>query len=99
MFLRADGTYAEILPDCDGSDPSVISDRSCEVPLAKLTDPSSFNLEQGATVVVKVRATNVQGLTSVYSNPSSSPTLIVAVPEDPAAAPIRNEAMSSRSVI
>lgn len=67
--------------------------------LSALTDPSTFNLVQGDRVVVKVRATNDEPLTSVWSNPSTSNALIVALPAAPPTAPIRNEAMSTRSLI
>ncbi len=99
MFMRSDGTYAEIVPDCDGSDPDIVAANSCEVPLEKFTDPSTFNLLQGERIVVKIRATNEEPLTSVYSNPSTSNTLIVARPHKPPQAPIRNEAMTSRTMI
>jgi len=54
---------------------------------------------QGDRIVVKIRATNEEPLTSVYSNPSTTETLIVVRPHKPPTAPIRNEAMTTRSII
>jgi len=99
MFMKSDGSYAEIKPDCDGSDPAVVLANSCEVPLERLTDPLTFNLKQGDRIVVKIRATNEEPLTSVYSNPSVVNTLVVARPHKPSMAPIRNEAMTTRTLI
>ncbi len=50
-------------------------------------------------MVVKARATNEEPLTSVYSNPSTSNTYIVALPHKPPTAPVRNEPMTTRSLI
>ena len=97
--MKSDGSYAEIKPDCDGADPAVVLAKSCEVPLERLTDPLTFNLKQGDRIVVKIRATNQEPLTSVYSNPSVVNTLVVARPHKPPMAPIRNEAMTSRTLI
>ena len=97
--MRADGTYSELSPDCDGSDPDVVSTNQCEIPVERFTDPATFNLKQGDRIIVKIRATNEEPLTSVYSNPSTTATLIVVRPHKPPAAPIRNEAMTSRTMI
>ena len=99
MFMKKDGSYAEIKPDCDGADPTIVSGEICTVPLSKLTDAGTFGLVQGDRVVVKIRATNEEPLTSVYSNPSTSDTFVVALPHKPPSAPIRNEAMTTRSLI
>jgi len=29
MFLKADGTYTEILPECDGSNPTIVASNQC----------------------------------------------------------------------
>lgn len=99
LFMRADGTYTELSPDCDGSDPDVVSTNQCEIPVERFTDPATFNLKQGDRIIAKIRATNEEPLTSVYSNPSTTATLIVVRPHKPPAAPIRNEAMTSRTMI
>ncbi len=99
MFMKSDGSFAELKPDCDGSDTAIVIANACEVPLDRLTDPLTFNLKQGDRIVVKIRATNEEPLTSVYSNPSTINTLVVARPHKPPMAPIRNEAMTSRSLI
>jgi len=71
LFMRSDGSFAELKPDCDGSNPAVVLANSCEVPLDRLTNPLTFNLTQGDRIIVKIRATNEEPLTSVYSNPST----------------------------
>ncbi len=38
MFMKKDGSYAEIKPECDGADATIIANTVCTVPLAKLTD-------------------------------------------------------------
>lgn len=80
MFQKSDGTWAEILPDCYGGDPTIISSHACQVSVDLLTDAATFNLKQGDRIVVKIRATNEEPLTSVYSEPSTSNTHIVARP-------------------
>lgn len=64
-----------------------------------LTNPATFNLKQGDRIVVKVRATNEEPLTSVYSLQSTSNTFVVARPHQPPQAPIRNEPLTTRSLI
>ncbi len=82
LFKKSDGTYAEIIPECDGTDSQVISGLECEVALTTLTS-APFSLVQGNQVVVKIRALNSENLYSTYSNPSSSLTYIVARPATP----------------
>lgn len=48
---------------------------------------------------MKISATNLEPLTSVYSNPSTSDSFIVVIPKTPLYPPIRNEAMTTRSLI
>jgi hypothetical protein len=43
--MRADGTYTELSPDCDGLDPDVVSANQCEIPVERFTDPATFNLK------------------------------------------------------
>lgn len=57
VIKASDGTWAEALPYCDGSNATVIATLRCVVPMATLTAaPFSYAFDQ--LVLVKVRATN-----------------------------------------
>jgi len=64
-FKTSTGTYQETLTYCDGSDPFVIADMSCTVPMSIFTT-SPFSLSVGDLIEVVVEAYNSVG----YSTPS-----------------------------
>jgi hypothetical protein len=69
-------TFTEHVADCDGSDPTILSNTHCEVPLAALT-ASPYDLELGEGIFAKVIATNIKGDSSA-SNPGNVATIIEA---------------------
>lgn len=61
IIASGDGlTWAEA-STCDGTDPTVMSDQYCLVPMSELTDPAKFNLPYGRLIVAKVQARNSAG--------------------------------------
>lgn len=46
LFKKADGTLIHYLPNCDGADPTVVSNRYCLIPMSDVTG-STFGLAQG----------------------------------------------------
>ena len=82
-ILKADGFTLAQSESCDGtSDPLVVQNRECLVPMAELTDPSLFNLPQGRQVSAKLQASNSAG-TSDYSSFDSNAVLVETVPSAP----------------
>ena len=81
LILTSDGvTYSEELNSCDGSDPTIISDATCNVLVADLL-AAPFNLPYGSSIYAKVLATNLYGdsLTSDVGNGA----VILTVPDAP----------------
>ena len=67
LIRHADGlNFSEDLESCDGSDPTVISEQRCVVPVGTLR-AAPFNLDWGVSVWAKVSATNVIGTTEFSS--------------------------------
>jgi hypothetical protein len=80
-FLQSDGaTYETELTSCDGSNPSIVTDKSCSVPIASLR-ASSFQLLWGSSIYAKVVAINLYG-ESVASEPGNG-AIILTFPDVP----------------
>lgn len=81
-ILQRDGlTYSTILADCNGTLPSVVSFRTCSIPITSLM-ASPFNLPWGATVTATVSAYNVYGWSTV-SLPTITGAIILTIPDAP----------------
>ena len=87
--IRAqDGQYYEKTPECDGTDDTVISARSCQVSHLDL-QAAPFYLEQGVLVQFRVSTLNDVG-ESLSSAPNISGAIIETVPHKPPVAPTKN---------
>jgi hypothetical protein len=71
-----DVTFTEHVADCDGSDPTIVANTQCIVPLAALT-ASPYELNLGEGIFAKVIATNVKG-DSAASQAGNVATIIEA---------------------
>lgn len=81
VLQTSDGvTYAEDTTNCDGADATVISDKSCKVPIASLI-AAPYSLPYGSSVYAKVKAINVVG-SSEYSTVGNG-AVIIEVPDAP----------------
>ena len=66
VIMTSDGvTFSQELTYCNGADASIVSSRSCLVPLTTLRD-APFSLEYPDLIVAKVRSRNINGW-SVFS--------------------------------
>ena len=74
-FKASNNTYIEDDLNCNGKSPSIISARSCTVPLSVFT-ASPYSLSSGNLIVVQVQAKNGKG----YSTASPDNTSGVSVP-------------------
>lgn len=78
---QSDGvTYTADNTNCNGATPSIVSARSCTIPVATLT-AAPFNLPWGASIYAKVSATNVIG-TSAAST-SGNGAVMLTSPDAP----------------
>jgi hypothetical protein len=84
-ILTSDGvTFGQSYTFCNGGSASVISTRSCSIPVATLRS-SPFNLPWGTTVKATVVAYNSYGdsVNSTIGFGSGSTPIIVTVPDAP----------------
>jgi len=68
-FQEINGTYSQDTTYCNGSDPSIVSSRTCKVPMSVFTS-SPYSLSYGTLVVARGSATNNYG-TSTSSSPNT----------------------------
>ena len=80
-FIQYDGvSYAEDMTDCLGTDATIISSLSCQIPIATLiTNP--FSLPWGSSIFAKIIATNSYG-DSEASDPGNG-AIILTNPDAP----------------
>jgi len=87
----ADGVFREEATHCGGlgaDQATILSARTCIIPMTSMTNASSFNLTEGTLIVAAVEALNTIG----YSTPSAENTagaLVQVVPASPPTAPSR----------
>jgi len=96
LLKNSGGSWVEELTSCDGSDPTIVTNRYCHIPMTTLT--STLGLVQGTTVQAKVAPINAIG-TGTYSNPNSAGALIEVPPLKPASAPSRNSGTSTSQIV
>jgi hypothetical protein len=78
LLLQSDGlTYSEDLPDCDGSNSTIISQQCCDIPMSSLTQ-APYLLAYNALVVAKVQAHNAVGWSALSSANTIGATIQVA---------------------
>jgi len=77
-ILQQDGSYSEEATYCDGTDPTIISQLYCQVPMISLA-ASPYSLSYGDNIKAKVSATNSEG-TSSESAVTTSFTTLETVP-------------------
>lgn len=82
----SDGSFDTESINCDGSNPSIVTTRTCDIPFTVLRDPLTFNLQQDDYVVVKISAVNVIGM-GPYSNTNALEVSIETEPDTPSSAP------------
>jgi hypothetical protein len=92
--LTKAGTYISDA-ECDGTDPAVISNQYCEISMSILT--STFGLELGDLIVVKVNAINEKGA-GEDSEPNTVGALAESLPLAPTSAPTRGELTNESQV-
>jgi hypothetical protein len=63
-------TYFESLEECDGSDSTMITNLYCDISMSTFI-ASPFGLSEGDAIVAIVRAENVVGWSTVYSDPNT----------------------------
>ena len=73
-------SYSLLLDSCDGSDPTIVSEKSCKIPVSYLI-VAPFELPWGSSVFAKVLATNSKG-SSTLSNGGNG-AIIVTYPDPP----------------
>jgi hypothetical protein len=80
-FVQYDGvSYAEELTSCDGTDPVVVQNLDCAVPISALkTNP--FSLPWGTSVYAKVSATSIYGTSAISA--AGNGAIILTVPDAP----------------
>jgi hypothetical protein len=79
LLKQRDGTFATSA-DCDGTDSTIISNRSCKVPLASIIlEP--FSLRGGDSLFAKVIATNSYG--NSIESLAGNGCIVVLVPDAP----------------
>lgn len=72
-------TFSEELINCDGSDSTIVSDRSCTVPSVKFTE-APMSLPWGSSIYTSISAINIRGT----SEPSDSESgAIILTNSDP----------------
>jgi hypothetical protein len=86
-----DGNF-EVPTSCV-STPVILTNLACQLALADLV--SETGLEQGDAVIARVRAKNEIGWSPTFSNSSDVGPLIVAKPQAPSEAPVRDGPSSS----
>jgi hypothetical protein len=74
-------TYSVDLTNCDGTSATIVSTRTCSVPITSLM-ASPFSLPWGSSVVATVSALNVYG-SSLTSSPTASGAIILTIPDAP----------------
>ena len=60
LFKKADNSFATELTSCNGSDSTILVNRSCTIPKTVFS-ASPFSLANTASVYAKITATNVRG--------------------------------------
>ena len=80
VIIKHDGTYAEDLINCDGTEATIMTDTTCTIPISTLK-AAPYSLPWGASIYVKVLATNEAG-PSPYSTPGNG-AIILTIPESP----------------
>lgn len=79
---RSNGAFATSVATCDGSNPTIVAQQWCTVPMATLI-ASPFSLSKGALIVVQAKAANVKGLNNTYSDVNTAGAVIETVPDAP----------------
>lgn len=100
-LLLPDGTFAQDLVNCDGTDPAIVAARACTIPMATLTstDPSSgFAYTQGAEVAARVTATNAIGEGEVGALSTTTTILAQVVPLKPLTPPRRGSSTGEAQI-
>jgi hypothetical protein len=86
MIQKSDSTYATETQYCDGTSPTIVSTRTCDIPFTVLRDVTTFNLDDGDLIVVKIAASNIIGM-GPYSTPNTVGVAIETEPAAPTSAP------------
>ena len=60
QIKKADGTYATHVAECDGANPTVVTNRYCTILMSTLTG-SSYSLTAGTPIIAQVAAVNAAG--------------------------------------
>ena len=96
LILSSDGDFREDLANCDGASATIISARSCEIPMSSLTS-TPFSLGFDALVQVKAYAINDYG-NSTASNLNTGGARIRAKPNQMSAPYFASRTESSINV-
>ena len=79
-FKNSDGTTYSTTSFCDGSDPAVVSSRSCSVSSSKFTQ-APFFLPWGSSIYAQVIAINIRGQSEASDDGNGA--VILTVPDKP----------------
>jgi hypothetical protein len=60
QIKKADGTYAVNVTECDGSSPTIVTNRYCTILMSTLTGPA-YSLTAGTPIIAQVAAVNAAG--------------------------------------
>jgi hypothetical protein len=80
MIKSEDGTFIVDEANCDGTSPTILSNKQCTIPFSVLEEPP-FNLPWGSSVYATVRAINAYG--SSLESPEGNGGAIITNPDAP----------------
>jgi hypothetical protein len=94
IYLQTSSSTWELETNCDGSNSSVISAKSCTIPFSVLLAPP-FNLAGEASVYAKITATNAIGQSAESSAGNGATLPTASVPSAPQSLTMDSQSTSS----
>jgi hypothetical protein len=80
MLQQADGEYSQDLVNCDGTNPTVVSNKGCLIPVEVFRN-APFSHAWGSSIFAKVSATNIKGVSAMSD--AGNGAKIITKPDPP----------------